>query len=84
MWPGEDPHFTDGVEAVFLGDDSDAEDAVPKGKVLYGDCYVSGSGEWGLNAREVLRRYAENEATLQDAQGNPLYLAIDDPQESEE
>ena len=41
-------------------------------------------GEWGLDAREVLRRYAENEATLQDAQGNPLDLAIDDPEESEE
>ena len=82
MWPGEDPHFTDGVESVFLEDDSDAEDDVPMGEVLYGDCYVS--GEWGLDAREVLRRYAENEATLQDAQGNPLNLDIDDPEEGEE
>ena len=82
MWPGEDPHFTDGVESVFLEDDSDAEDDVPMGEVLYGDCYVS--GEWGLDAREVLRRYAENEATLQDAQGNPLDLDIDDPEEGEE
>ena len=51
-------------------------------QVLYGDCYVS--GEWGLDAREVLRRYTENEATLQDAQSNRLDLAIDDPEESEE
>ena len=42
------------------------------------------SGEEGLDAREVLRRYAEIEATLQDVQGNPLDLAIDDPEESEE
>ena len=51
-------------------------------QALYDDCYVS--GEWGLNAREVLRRYTENEATLQDAPGDPLDLAIDDPEESEE
>ena len=82
MWPGEDQHFTYGVEAVFLADDNDAEDDMPMGEVLYGDCYVS--GEWGLNAREVLRRYAANEGTLQDAQGNSLDLAIDDPEESEE
>ena len=37
--------------------------------------------ERGLDAREVLRRYAENEATLQDAQGNPFDLAIDDPED---
>ena len=42
------------------------------------------SGEDGLDAREVLRRYAEIEATLQDAQDNPLDLAIDDPEVSEE
>ena len=55
MWPGEDRHSTDGVEAVFLGDDSDSEgDELPIGAVLYGGCYVG--GEWGLNAREVLRQ----------------------------
>ena len=86
LWPGEetgDSRFTDGVEEVFLQSDNDSDDDVPLGEIFPGNEKVREGGTWGSESNDVLRRYARDESSMQDANGRSLDLTIDDPENDE-
>ena len=83
LWPGEDSRFTDGVEEVFLQSDNDSDDDVPLGEIFPGNEKVREDGTWGPESNDVLRRYARDESSMQDANGRSLDLTIDDPEDDE-